>query len=172
MVSAPRKRNRFMQLIYHIYMQRLKRLKWKYLKWRGKWRRWHRLYFPSPAEVQAARLMGCYALPIAVVRSWRTGYALTFIIPAGWYRANYIEREVPLSGHGRYASFDFANRAERIAIEIDGREYHDIVADYERDEWARALGWVVYRVPAAQVNPRSKQYDGSRVRQRIIAAFE
>ena len=47
---------------------------------------------------------------------------------------------------GRY-SLDFGNPVLRIAIECDGKEYHDAINDAERDFQLRRLGWRTIRVP-------------------------
>ena len=41
---------------------------------------------------------------------------------------------------------DFALPKKRIAIECDGRAYHDHVSDAERDRYLGSLGWTVYRI--------------------------
>lgn len=49
---------------------------------------------------------------------------------------------------GRYF-VDFADPKLRIAIECDGKDWHDEEADMSRDAELRALGWTVYRVPGS-----------------------
>lgn len=117
--------------------------------------------------------MGCRAIAINPLRSWRTGNALVFIIAGGWYRANFIERQVVVRGGGKYACLDFARPNDRIGLEIDGRAYHDILVDQERDEWAASLrpAWVINRLPAAKVNPASKAFDSAGVMACIIKWF-
>lgn len=115
--------------------------------------------------------MGCKTLTVPYLRSLRTGYPLAFIVPAGWYKASYIEREVRVGRGKQQASIDFANRRTRLGLEIDGRDYHDIVADQQRDEWLLKYGWRIKRVPAAMVNPRSKQYNPERVLSTISKWF-
>lgn len=41
---------------------------------------------------------------------------------------------------------DFANPVAKIAIECDGKEFHDEAKDAERDRKLRAFGWIVYRI--------------------------
>ena len=41
---------------------------------------------------------------------------------------------------------DFANPVARVAIECDGREFHDSVKDGRRDAILEAEGWTVYRL--------------------------
>ena len=62
--------------------------------------------------------------------------------------------------------FDFCWVDEKVAVEIDGLVYggrggHQTVdgigADAEKHEAARALGWVVYRVPAGWLDTRYEQ---------------
>lgn len=42
---------------------------------------------------------------------------------------------------------DFAHPKKKWNIEIDGRSYHDVVSDYERDTALRRVGWRIMRVP-------------------------
>lgn len=141
-------------------MKRETPLLWRYRRTRARLRRFRRVYFPSPAEVAAARLMGAKTLSLRYIREPLNGYPLSFIIPAGWYKGNYIEREVRVGRGKKQASLDFANRRLRRGIEIDSRTYHDIVDDQEKDEWFASQGWRVLRIPAIYVNPRSKHYKG------------
>lgn len=61
-----------------------------------------------------------------------------------WLVLHGIKREYPIAGY--YA--DFANPRTKCAVEIDGRKFHDVVSDYERDSHMQRLGWSVYRIPA------------------------
>ncbi len=45
---------------------------------------------------------------------------------------------------------DFANHKLKIAIEMDGRDYHEIGRDKQRDAKLKKLGWTVYRVPGSE----------------------
>jgi len=43
---------------------------------------------------------------------------------------------------------DFANSVAKIALECDGRDFHqDTAKDAERDRRFHELGWLVYRIP-------------------------
>jgi len=81
--------------------------------------------------------------------------------PVDWMRVfTPIERDVwgdmrsagifmwPQYPAGRYF-LDFADPKLRIAIECDGKDWHDEEADMSRDAELRALGWTVYRVPGS-----------------------
>lgn len=50
---------------------------------------------------------------------------------------------------GRYF-VDFAFVNPKIAIECDGKKYHDSLKDSERDAYMRGLGWRVFRITGAQ----------------------
>ena len=58
-----------------------------------------------------------------------------------------VRRQVPIEG----LTVDFAVRAQRLVIEIDG-SIHDLeevqIADAERDRRLVAAGWRVLRIPA------------------------
>jgi hypothetical protein len=41
---------------------------------------------------------------------------------------------------------DFANPKAKVAIECDGKDFHDRIKDAERDRMLRELGWRVYRI--------------------------
>lgn len=45
---------------------------------------------------------------------------------------------------------DFGNPLLRIAIEVDGAQYHDAQRDYTRDRNLLMEGWVVYRITGAE----------------------
>lgn len=42
---------------------------------------------------------------------------------------------------------DFGDPERQIAVELDGRAYHDLERDLARDEELRAVGWSVFHVP-------------------------
>lgn len=42
---------------------------------------------------------------------------------------------------------DFGNPVAKVALECDGRDFHNAVDDAERDMKLRALGWKTYRAP-------------------------
>lgn len=45
---------------------------------------------------------------------------------------------------------DFANPRIKLALEMDGKDYHDPVKDAERDAQLCAAGWHVYRIPGRE----------------------
>lgn len=47
---------------------------------------------------------------------------------------------------------DFGNPVSRVAIECDGKGYHDANRDRERDEDLARLGWRVYRMSGSACN--------------------
>ena len=116
------------------------------------WRRMSRLLFPSPAEVAFVLLMGGSKVTVPFISSKRTGFPLTFLNIGRILKGELIEREVMAGGPRRYC-MDFATpkAAYRKAIEIDGSQ-HDIVYDQQRDEYLRALGWSVMRIPARRLS--------------------
>lgn len=117
-----------------------------------------RLLFPSPAEVLWARIMGALVIRVPWIH-YR--YPLCIIVPWGWYRDNFIEREIMVAGF----VIDFGNVKQRLGIEIDGRGYHDIVADHDRDEILARHGWVIMRIPAERLT------DGRWVRRKSRSLF-
>lgn len=88
-----------------------------------------RILFPSPAERKFVEIVG-----------W------------GWLFIHGVRREYPVSGY----VVDFANPRTKCCIEIDGKKFHDIVSDYDRDERLRKAGWGVVRIPAHVVFGRPK----------------
>lgn len=133
-----------------------------YPEWKKRWKRRERLLFPSPAEARWARMMGAIVITIPWIRRFwvmrkARRFPLTFIIPWGWYRDNYIEREIIVRGY----HIDFGNRALRLGVEINGRPYHDIVYDQRRQEDLRRSGWHLRSFPASWVTPWSPEYHGS-----------
>jgi very-short-patch-repair endonuclease len=48
--------------------------------------------------------------------------------------------------------FDFANPFIKVAIECDGKQYHDVEKDAKRDARLQAVGWTIYRIPGWQCN--------------------
>ena len=44
---------------------------------------------------------------------------------------------------------DFADPKKRIAIECDGKDWHDEQSDYERDLELAEMGWIVFRIPGS-----------------------
>lgn len=47
---------------------------------------------------------------------------------------------------------DFADPFKRIAIECDGKQWHNAEKDAKRDARLRADGWTVYRIPGHKCN--------------------
>lgn len=76
----------------------------------------------------------------------RQGIALTLQHPIGPYRADFVVEPV---------------RYYKIAVEVDGRDYHSdedaVCRDYERDWYFMEHGWVVFRVRGRQVNRQPRQ---------------
>jgi very-short-patch-repair endonuclease len=55
---------------------------------------------------------------------------------------------------------DFADPFKKIAIECDGKEWHDAEKDAKRDARLKAEGWTVYRIPGWKCNRIMKRpYD-------------
>jgi very-short-patch-repair endonuclease len=115
------------------------------------WRRWHRLFFPSPAEVKFVRLMGGHALPLGM-RSRHSGFMLTIVWRGQTLKRHGFKREVR---YGRYY-VDMANDVNWI-IEVDGYDWHmDAAADRYREVRLEALtakpyGMRVLRIKAARL---------------------
>ena len=113
-------------------------------------RRLHRLWFPSAAEVAFIRLMKGRVLTIPFVRSSRDDKpALAIVLSMGYLKRELVDREVRIGRY--YADFATPRAAYHKALEIDGRKYHDIVADQQRDDYLHALGWQIMRIPARRV---------------------
>jgi hypothetical protein len=47
---------------------------------------------------------------------------------------------------------DFANPGLKIALELDGKDFHDQEKDLIRDNKLRALGWTIYRISGKEMN--------------------
>lgn len=45
---------------------------------------------------------------------------------------------------------DFASPKKKIALELDGKDWHDPAKDKIRDKALEEIGWTVYRVPGAE----------------------
>lgn len=75
---------------------------------------------------------------------------MAIVLSMGYLKRELLHREVR---EGRFY-LDFATRdaAYRKAIEIDGSQWHmDVLKDQERDEYLRARGWEIKRIPARRV---------------------
>ena len=119
------------------------------------YRRLERILFPSPAEVAFVRLMRGRAYTVPFIKHSRTGFPLTFLSLGKLLRGELIEREVRI---GRmYADFATPRASYRKCIEIDGRQYHDIVYDQEKDDYLAARGWQVLRIPARQIYKKPRE---------------
>lgn len=110
--------------------------------------------------------MGCHVFVLSIIK-YRGG-PLTIIVPAGWYKDNFIERQIYVPTERRSHYIDFGNRRSRLGLEIDGRfdalgrQIHDVVADQQRDERLARAGWRVLRIPAGRVLPHAKMYNPKR----------
>lgn len=104
-------------------------------------------------ECVEKRIMNCKKSEWAIdPYAWDEGKGMINLTP--------IERmlwpEIRLHGAILYPQYpvagffvDFANPVAQIAIECDGKEFHDPVKDAERDKKLRELGWTVYRISGA-----------------------
>ncbi len=93
---------------------------------------------PTPPKIARARtLRARLSLPEALL--WRE------IRAAG--NPVHLRRQSPVAS----LTVDFACRAARLAIEVDGAAYHDERLDAARDARLAAEGWTVLRLPAATV---------------------
>lgn len=115
------------------------------------WWRKNRILFPSPAEVQFARVMGGKAITIDHIKHPQTGFPLTIITSMGkTLRREFVQREVRVGA--MYVDFGFETRYSKKAIEIDGDAFHrDIVREQERDEYCRERGWKLLHIQAADI---------------------
>lgn len=64
-----------------------------------------------------------------------------------WLFLHGIKREYPAEGY----LIDFANPRNKYGVEIDGKKYHDVVADWDRDQHLKRAGWAVLRIPASEL---------------------
>jgi hypothetical protein len=64
---------------------------------------------------------------------------------------------------------DFANPVARVAIECDGKAFHDPARDWPRQKAIEAKGWAVYRFPGWMCNQESviesEDFDGRPIRE-------
>ena len=51
---------------------------------------------------------------------------------------------------------DFANPYQRIGIELDGKEYHDVEKDKERDDLLAKYGWKIFRIKGSETMTKYK----------------
>lgn len=54
---------------------------------------------------------------------------------------------------------DFGNPVAKIAVECDGKKWHDAEKDAARDAELREMGWTVYRLPGWLCNGIAPEYD-------------
>ncbi|WP_162427684.1 DUF559 domain-containing protein [Pontibacter pudoricolor] len=52
---------------------------------------------------------------------------------------------------------DFANPYLRIGLELDGKDYHDVDKDKQRDELLYKFGWKIFRVQGKETNTEYKE---------------
>jgi very-short-patch-repair endonuclease len=120
------------------------------LGYRWRWRRWRRIRKPSHGETGFMNVMG-----------------------RKWMRKHRVKREyailVTINGKIRKRCLDFVilQGSRKLNIEIDGRPYHDVVADFERDKAMRRAGWEVMRIPAEYVIPNARRYRPNVIRDRV-----
>ncbi len=50
---------------------------------------------------------------------------------------------------------DFANPGLKIALELDGKKFHDLEKDLVRDNILRDNGWIIYRIPGKEMTDLS-----------------
>jgi very-short-patch-repair endonuclease len=68
---------------------------------------------------------------------------------------------------GRFFA-DFANPVARVALECDGKAYHDVAKDAQRDREFEGMGWTVIRAPGSRcmrlmTSPAEMEEDGDDV---------
>jgi len=72
---------------------------------------------------------------------------------------------------------DFGNPILRIAIECDGKEFHNVERDFWRDQDLKQLGWTVFRAEGWKCNnhalePEECDFDGEESFRRAMARYE
>jgi hypothetical protein len=91
--------------------------------------------------------------------SWQTFYAMTPIEWQVWQDIRCVGvvfyPQLPV---GRFF-VDFGNPIARVAIECDGKDFHDAAKDAARDAELRALGWTVYRMTGRDCNQCGCDYE-------------
>lgn len=114
---------------------------------RSKWWRDNRLLYPSPAEVRFIRLMGGRVITIGRIKHYKTKYPLAIVVSLGRVLTRQNFRREVLVGT---KLCDFGNDL-KAAIEIDGKYYHDIVEQVERDEYFAQYDWRVLHIEASML---------------------
>ena len=129
----------------------------RYLHWRSNWRRWQRLFFPSPLEVKFARAMHGQVLIVPFVKSRRTGFSLAIIWRGKILKRELVYREVR---SGRYwIDYGVITPFYKKGIELHSKQWHgDIVADQERDDYLKAHGWQMRYVTAKHLREPKRVY--------------
>lgn len=54
---------------------------------------------------------------------------------------------------------DFGNPIAKIAVECDGKKFHNAAKDAARDAELREIGWIVYRIPGWMCHGVAPEYD-------------
>ena len=64
---------------------------------------------------------------------------------------------------------DIAFPERKLGIELDGKEFHkDKTRDEKRDDWLKAQGWEIYRIPSEQCwNPKRLAWHLKRIFEKI-----
>lgn len=110
------------------------------------------------------------------IRGWIDPYFVDWMMDA-----TPIERRAWGDIRGRYTPLypqfplfnyfiDFANPYLKIGIELDGKQWHDVEKDRERDEFLASVGWHIYRITGSEANrtidlpqyPEDYDYDEER----------
>lgn len=96
-------------------------------------------------------------------------YLLIGIMGPEWWIEHGFVRECPVPGLRIHT--DFGHPSLKIAIEGDGRRWHnepmDVLRDQRRDEALRGRGWYVIRFRYDEL-----KYRGPRVRSRILELYK
>jgi hypothetical protein len=109
---------------------------------REKWRALRQLYAEKDEHIRARWPSMCGPYPV----DWK----FTPIEAAAWQQIRCLGLPLyPQYPVGRYF-VDFGDPVRRIAIECDGKAYHDAERDAARDAQIRALGWSVHRFTGRQ----------------------
>lgn len=125
-----------------------KKLKWRIYKTKANFRKYKRLLFPSPAEVEFIRIFGGKFITFSHIKNPFTKFPLTFITSLGVIleREN-IQREVRAGA--MYVDFGQTTKYGNKGIEIDGKNFHrDIIKELKRDEYLKNYGWQLLHIQA------------------------
>lgn len=116
--------------------------------WLNNTRRNLRYIYPSPAEMEFARLMGARTITIKRLTNYRTHFPMSFIWWKGRFlRREFMQREVRVGPY--FCDYYFESAYARKAIEIDGATHKlDIVYDQQRDDYLASRGVQVMRIEA------------------------